>query len=94
MSALVPEDLLMNDNNRRSWKQGVLICLGLLVGAGLIAGSIRLSSFEDAVESIVRIEVPAGVLADLTIETLGTEVRDGANETQNLQDNKEVFELL
>ena len=93
MSALVPEDLLINDNNRRSWKQGVLICLGLLVAAGLIAGSIRLSSFEDAVESIVRIEVPAGVLADLTIETLETEVRDGVNETQNLQENKEVFEL-
>ena len=32
---------------------------------GLVVASSRLDSFEQAVESIVRIDVPAGVLADL-----------------------------
>jgi len=63
MSAFVLDDLIKNE--KRSWKTRLLISFGLLLGVFLILGSFRLSSFEDAVESIVRIEVPAGVLADL-----------------------------
>ena len=50
---------------KRTWLQKSLIISGVVLGLLIIAASIRLSSFEDAVESIVRIEVPAGVLAEL-----------------------------
>ena len=65
MSALVLDDLIIKE--KRSWKARFLISFGLLLGVFLILGSFRLSSFEDAVESIVRIEVPAGVLTDLPV---------------------------
>ena len=63
MSAFVSEEI--NRFEKRTWLQKVLIFAGVASGILIIAASIRLSSFEDAVESIVRIEVPAGVLAEL-----------------------------
>ena len=54
-----------NQKTKRPLTQKSLIGVGLVITALLIAGSIRLNSFEDAVKSIVRIEVPVGVLADL-----------------------------
>ena len=38
-----------------------------MLAFGLFAGASRLASFEEAVGSIIRIDVPAGVLADLDI---------------------------
>ena len=63
MSAFVSEE--KNKSEKRTWSQKVLIFVGIVSGILIIGASIRLSSFEDAVESIVRIEVPAGVLAEL-----------------------------
>ena len=63
MSACVPEEI--NKPEKRTWLQKVLIFAGVALGIVIIGASIRLSSFEDAVESIVRIEVPAGVLTEL-----------------------------
>ncbi|MEC8969595.1 MAG: LCP family protein [Actinomycetota bacterium] len=59
----MPEELV--DQSRRSWPQRILIGFNLMFVVGLVVASSRLDSFEQAVESIVRIEVPAGVLADL-----------------------------
>ena len=42
-----------------------MILLGVVFSVGMLAAAVRLASFEDAVASIVRIEVPAGVLADV-----------------------------
>ena len=42
-----------------------MILLGVVFSVGMLAAAARLASFEDAVASIVRIEVPAGVLADV-----------------------------
>ena len=53
------------DQSRRSWPQRLLIGFNLVFVVGLVVASSRLDSFEQAVESIVRIDVPAGVLADL-----------------------------
>ncbi len=63
MSASVSEEI--NKSEKRTWLQKALIFAGIASGVLIIGASIRLSSFEDAVESIVRIEVPAGVLAEL-----------------------------
>ena len=63
MSAFVSEEI--NRFEKRTWLQKVLIFAGVVSGILIIGASIRLSSFEDAVESIVRIEVPAGVLTEL-----------------------------
>ena len=63
MSACVSEEI--NKSEKRTWLQKFLIFAGIVSGVLIIVASIRLSSFEDAVESIVRIEVPAGVLAEL-----------------------------
>jgi len=63
VSASVPEEI--NKPEKRTWIQKALIIAGVVSGLLIIGASIRLSSFEDAVESIVRIEVPAGVLAEL-----------------------------
>ena len=49
---------------RRTWPQRILIATSVLFAIGLIYGSGRLDSFEEAIGSIVRIDVPAGVLAD------------------------------
>ena len=59
----VPEEPI--DRSRRTWPQRLLIGFNLVFVVGLVTISNRLDSFEEAVESIVRIEVPAGVLADL-----------------------------
>ena len=59
----MPEELV--DQSRRSWPQRLLIGFNLVFVVGLVVASSRLDSFEQAVESIVRIDVPAGVLADL-----------------------------
>ena len=64
MSASVSEEIKKSE--KRTLLQKSLIIAGVISGVLIIAASIRLSSFEDAVESIVRIEVPAGVLAELT----------------------------
>ena len=53
------------DQSRRSWPQRLLIGFSLVFVFGLVVASNRLDSFEQAVESIVRIDVPAGVLAAL-----------------------------
>ena len=63
MSAFVSEEI--NRFEKRTWLQKVLIFAGIVSGILIIGASVRLSSFEDAVESIVRIEVPAGVLTEL-----------------------------
>ena len=42
-----------------------MILSSVLLASGMFVASARLSSFEQAVSSIVRIEVPAGVLADV-----------------------------
>ena len=63
MSPCVSEEI--NETKKRTWLQKVLIFAGIASGVLIIAASIRLASFEDAVESIVRIEVPVGVLAEL-----------------------------
>ena len=52
---------------RRTWPQRLLIGANLLLAAGLFIGASRLASFEEVVGSIVRIDVPAGVLADLDV---------------------------
>ena len=61
------------DQSRRSWPQRLLIGFNLVFVAGLVVASSRLDSFEQAVESIVRIDVPAGVLADLPDSSEATE---------------------
>ncbi|SVA21876.1 uncharacterized protein METZ01_LOCUS74730, partial [marine metagenome] len=67
---------------RRSWPQRLVILASLLFSVGMLAGAVRLASFEDAVASIVRIEVPAGVLADVPAdaedaEATGEPAEDG-----------------
>ncbi|MDG2426906.1 MAG: LCP family protein [Acidimicrobiales bacterium] len=52
---------------RRSWPQRLLIAVNLLLAVVLFFGASRLGSFEEAVGSIIRIDVPAGVLADLDV---------------------------
>ena len=52
-------------NQRRTWPQRIFIFFNFFLAIALLVSSNRLDSFEDAVESIVRIEVPAGVLAEL-----------------------------
>ncbi|SVC42090.1 uncharacterized protein METZ01_LOCUS294944, partial [marine metagenome] len=52
---------------RRTWPQRLLIGVNILLALGLFAGASRLASFEEAVGSIIRIDVPAGVLADLDV---------------------------
>ena len=42
-----------------------MVLLGVVFSVGMLVAAARLASFEDAVASIVRIEVPAGVLADV-----------------------------
>ena len=50
--------------SRRTWPQRILIAASVFFAVGLIYVSGRLNSFEEAIGSIVRIDVPAGVLAD------------------------------
>ena len=50
---------------RRSWPQRLLIAFNVLFVVGLLLVAVRLNSFEEAVGSIIRIDVPTGVLADL-----------------------------
>ena len=53
---------------RRTWPQRILIAFSLFFVAGVSFASIKLSQFDEAVDSIVRIDVPTGVLADLPAE--------------------------
>jgi len=65
-----PVDEKSSDHDRaprRTWPQRLLIVGSLLVGLGLLLAAGRLDAFEEAVGSIVRIDVPAGVLADLEV---------------------------
>jgi len=55
---------------RRTWPQRTLIVFSLSFVAVLIFASVRLNKFDDAVGSIVRIEVPSGVLAEIPTEEL------------------------
>ena len=50
---------------RRTWPQRLLLVFGVVFAASLVYVTARLDQFEDSVSSIVRIEVPSGVLADL-----------------------------
>ena len=50
---------------RRTWPQRLLLVSGVVFAASLVYVTARLDQFEDSVSSIVRIEVPSGVLADL-----------------------------
>ena len=54
----------------------------MLLAVGLFFGASRLGSFEEAVGSIIRIDVPAGVLADLDVPvgSDGTERDGGASD--------------
>ena len=63
MSAFVPDKF--QKNIKRTWSQKFFLISGLFLSVILVLLSFRLNAFEDAVESIVRIEVPTGVLADL-----------------------------
>ena len=65
------------DQSRRSWPQRLLIGFNLVFVVGLVYASSRLDSFEQAVESIVRIDVPAGVLADLPGSPVAAEAAAG-----------------
>ena len=49
---------------RRTWPQRILIAASVLFAIGMLYSAARLNSFEEAIGSIVRIDVPAGVLAD------------------------------
>ena len=51
-------------SGRRTWPQRIFIATSVLFALGLIYASGRLDSFEEAIGSIVRIDVPTGVLAD------------------------------
>ena len=62
---------------RRTWPQRTLIVFSLSFVAALIFVSARLNKFDDAVGSIVRIEVPSGVLADIPTEDF--EVQEDSN---------------
>jgi LCP family protein required for cell wall assembly len=90
MSAFVLDDLL--NSKKRSWKQRLLISFGLLFGIFLILGSLRLSSFEDAVESIVRIEVPAGVLSDLPALSNDLSSENSNSQSENNEDSESDIE--
>ena len=57
---------------RLSWPQRLLIAFNVLFVVGLLLVAVRLNSFEEAVGSIIRIDVPAGVLADL-VDTMDTQ---------------------
>ena len=59
----MPEEI--KETEKRTFLQKLSIFAGIVISVVIIGASFRLSSFEDAVESIVRIEVPAGVLAEL-----------------------------
>ena len=50
---------------RRTWPQRLLLASSVVFAVSLLYVTARLDQFEDSVSSIVRIEVPAGVLADL-----------------------------
>jgi len=54
----------MPQRHRHTWPQRILIATSVLFALGLIYASDRLDSFEEAIGSIVRIDVPTGVLAD------------------------------
>ncbi len=54
----------MPQRHRRTWPQRILIATSVLFALGLVYASGRLDSFEEAIGSIVRIDVPTGVLAD------------------------------
>ena len=58
MSPCVSEEI--NKTEKRTWLQKVLIFAGIASGVLIIAASIRLASFEDAVESICDTEVISG----------------------------------
>ena len=62
---------------RRTWPQRTLIVFSLSFVAALIFVSARLNKFDDAVGSIVRIEVPSGVLADIPTEDF--EIQEDSN---------------
>ena len=83
MSASVSEEIKKLE--KRTWLQKSLIVAGIASGVLITAASIRLSSFEDAVESIVRIEVPAGVLAELPTASLN-EISRGTEEKTVTED--------
>jgi len=50
---------------RRTWPQRILLVLSVAFAVSLLYVTARLAQFEESVGSIVRIDVPAGVLADL-----------------------------
>ena len=53
---------------RRTWPQRILIAFSLLFFISLVVAASRISKFEETVGSIVRVEVPSGVLADIPTE--------------------------
>jgi len=53
---------------RRTWPQRILIIFGFVFVGGLVLATNKLDEFEEAVGSIVRIDVPSGVLAELPSE--------------------------
>ncbi len=71
-------------SEKRTWLQKLSIFAGIVISVVVLGASYRLSSFEDAVESIVRIEVPAGVLAELpsTLQRQHSENGDAATNSE------------
>ncbi|HJL76800.1 MAG TPA: hypothetical protein QF417_05970, partial [Acidimicrobiales bacterium] len=50
---------------RRTWPQRLLLAFSVVFAVSLLYVTARLDQFEESVSSIIRIDVPAGVLADL-----------------------------
>lgn len=75
---------------RRTWPQRLLIGVNVLLALGLFFGASRLDSFEEAVGRIIRIDVPAGVLADLDVPigADGTD-RDGGSADNSKSDSSD-----
>jgi LCP family protein required for cell wall assembly len=73
---------------RRTWPQRILIIFSLLFVGGITFASMKLTQFDDAVDSIIRIDVPAGVLTDLPLpESAGEQPVIGNEELALVEPN-------
>tara|TARA_Y100000590_G_scaffold44550_2_gene47374 strand:- start:1121 stop:2725 length:1605 start_codon:yes stop_codon:yes gene_type:complete len=89
MSAFVPDKF--QKNIKRTWSQKFFLISGLFLSVILVLLSFRLNAFEDAVESIVRIEVPTGVLADLPDNSKSYESNvEGTDSENNFKDDRKL----
>ncbi len=86
----MPEEI--KETEKRTWLQKLSIFAGIVISAVIIGASFRLSSFEDAVESIVRIEVPAGVLAELPT-TPENQIPESSEDEKNTEIEASIQDL-